>query len=315
MSNETNQQARISTIGGDRLCTRCGFNLFGQPVQKDAGTGLMVSRCPECGAAAALQEYPGPFRALKWISGALIAVWLLMVLGLIAGTTAIMMGTTVGTREMTVEETGSEIAKRHKDWFDKTKQDAELQKQVDAGTLSLAAKQTILQQIQVGNWALVSDTWWQTVDQQEIVRWPWKGGNEHVAQTALLGAFLGLGLLCCGMALATAMPGMRGKRFLLVVIVTCGLACLGYEMVVLTTRIAGWRPTPGFVTAREHAYRTVPAAVGFLMIAMQGAVLLVGLFIGRKIARWIVKGTLPPRLARQLHVLWEADNLSFQDTK
>lgn len=314
MSERGNQDERVSTIGGDRLCSGCGFNLFGQPVTRDAGTGLMLSRCPECGAAAALQEYPGPFRALKWLTGALIALWLFVLLGMVAGTVGVITGSAVAMREVTIEETSVEIGKQHAKWFVETKQEQELQKQVAAGTMTQAARQQIVQQVQGGGWgwAQVTDSWWDGVDQQGMISWPWTGDREKKVMSAYMGVMLIIGVWMCGVLLATAMPGVRGVRRVVLVLIVCGVACAIFELVVLTSSVRGWKPTGGYTSARELAYQIVPQMAGFAMIAGLSGVLAVGVCTGRSVSRWVIRGVLPHRLAAQLHVLWEADGLIFR---
>jgi hypothetical protein len=310
---QSGQSGRVSTLRGDRLCTKCGFNLFGQPVERDTGTGLMLARCPECGAAAAFQEYPGPFRALKWISGALIALWLLLMLGLVAGTAGLMFGTTLALREATAEETAMEIAQQHMKWFEETNQAVKLNMDVQAGTLMAAARDQIVQQVRSGAspWVSVSDTWWATADAKKMVRWPWSGSGDEKTRSLIAGFFLGVGLLTCGVVLATAMPGVRGWRFALVVLIVMGLAGSGYLLVGMTNGVRVRWGMAGYTTARELAFQAVPLSAGFVMLAVQGVLLLLGMAMGRKVARWVVRGVLPERLARQLHVLWEADGVAY----
>ena len=45
-------------IQGDRVCIACGFNLCGQRIVREPRYNLLIARCPECGQAATLQEYP-----------------------------------------------------------------------------------------------------------------------------------------------------------------------------------------------------------------------------------------------------------------
>ncbi len=43
---------RVSTLVGDRLCIRCGFNLCGQPVLRERHYRMLIARCPECSTVA-----------------------------------------------------------------------------------------------------------------------------------------------------------------------------------------------------------------------------------------------------------------------
>ena len=76
---------RTGVILGDRVCVRCGFNLYGQPIVREPHYSMLSVRCPECSTLAALQEYPvvgrwagrvGLLLALAWIGAALLAAFL-----------------------------------------------------------------------------------------------------------------------------------------------------------------------------------------------------------------------------------------------
>lgn len=47
---EFEQLPRLSCTEVDYFCDRCGYNLRGQAVRRDPGTGILLMRCPECGA-------------------------------------------------------------------------------------------------------------------------------------------------------------------------------------------------------------------------------------------------------------------------
>ena len=125
------------------------------------------------------------------------------------------------------------------------------------------------------------------------------------------GVMLVLGVWCCGVLLATAMPGVRGVRRVVLAVIVLGLACLGFEMVVLMSAVSGWKPAGGYTVTRELAHQLVPQMAGFAMILGLSAILLIGVWVGRSVSRWVIRGVLPPRLAAHLHVLWEADGLVF----
>ena len=57
-SSSGTERRTVSILVGDRLCTKCGYNLTGQPVLREPHYEMLIVRCPECGAVAALQEYP-----------------------------------------------------------------------------------------------------------------------------------------------------------------------------------------------------------------------------------------------------------------
>lgn len=48
----------VARIEGTRPCLQCGHDLFGQPIHKLEPYSILLTRCPECGTAAPLNEYP-----------------------------------------------------------------------------------------------------------------------------------------------------------------------------------------------------------------------------------------------------------------
>jgi hypothetical protein len=57
MANElpTQGDVRISTLIGDRLCIKCGYNLVGQPIMRETHYDMLILRCPECATVASVQ--------------------------------------------------------------------------------------------------------------------------------------------------------------------------------------------------------------------------------------------------------------------
>lgn len=46
---------RVATVTVDRPCSKCGFNLVGQPIIRERHYGLFIARCPECGTVALIR--------------------------------------------------------------------------------------------------------------------------------------------------------------------------------------------------------------------------------------------------------------------
>ena len=78
-------EERLSVLVGDRLCTRCGYNLAGQPVLREPHYKLLIVRCPECADVASLQEYPLLGRWVGRWAAIIAAVWILVVIGMFIG--------------------------------------------------------------------------------------------------------------------------------------------------------------------------------------------------------------------------------------
>ena len=76
-------EQRISTLVGDRLCIKCGYNLTGQHVLREPHYEMLIVRCPECATVASMQEYPLLGRwAGRWAALA-AGLWFLLAFGLL----------------------------------------------------------------------------------------------------------------------------------------------------------------------------------------------------------------------------------------
>lgn len=76
----------LGTVETDAFCEQCGFNLHTQPVWRDERLGILVCRCPECGghqAAGTLTTV-----GYSWLSRLALAgmfVWVTLVFSLLVG--------------------------------------------------------------------------------------------------------------------------------------------------------------------------------------------------------------------------------------
>lgn len=98
----------------DRFCDGCAYNLRTQAVFRDAGTGLWLVRCPDCGRLHPAQLLTTAGRAWLFRLATLgLFVWIIAFLALAAIGTIALMGVQVGTFE---ELTSSWGVARHYDW-------------------------------------------------------------------------------------------------------------------------------------------------------------------------------------------------------
>jgi hypothetical protein len=76
--------ARHTQLETDLFCEHCGYNLHGQPVNRDERLGILVCRCPECG-----RFHPAGHRTTAtsvWLSrfaAALLGFWTLIVIAVV----------------------------------------------------------------------------------------------------------------------------------------------------------------------------------------------------------------------------------------
>lgn len=107
---------RVSLLVGDRFCINCGFNLVGQSVVREPHYDMLMVRCPECGTAAAMQEYPMLGRwAGRWAR--VLAAALLLFLTLFTfGTSLACWGVSVPAVLTMVEPMAQKLGEAHVKW-------------------------------------------------------------------------------------------------------------------------------------------------------------------------------------------------------
>lgn len=293
-SADPSVEPRVGNVEGDRPCTGCGFNLYGQPIVRERHYQMLMVRCPECGAAASLQEYPLLGRwASRW--GALLAaMWALVVLGGMFATAGIILGVSQEIRRSAAEPLGVIIAQQHREY-------QATPEAVAAGSKTRFNYQT---NQPVTSWENIDITWWETVDQKAIVAQAGAAGKLSNPNAYWDLRILAILMLPAGIVFAVAMPGLRRSRFLVPVLMIAALALL---FVTLATdspspRWAGW------FTAQAAAETLTPSAT-YICIATATAVLIFAMLIGRPVVRWLVVVLLPPRLRVGLSVLWTCDGL------
>jgi len=75
---------RFTQLETDLFCEHCGYNLHGQPVNRDERLGILICRCPECG-----RFHPAGHRTTAtsvWLSrfaAAFLGVWTLIVIAVV----------------------------------------------------------------------------------------------------------------------------------------------------------------------------------------------------------------------------------------
>ena len=75
--------APITCIELDRFCEDCGYNLRTQPVFRDAGTGIHVVRCTECGKFQPANDGSTALRPwLNRVTSVMLIVWMLAIVAI-----------------------------------------------------------------------------------------------------------------------------------------------------------------------------------------------------------------------------------------
>jgi hypothetical protein len=303
-------EARVGEVRGDRLCLRCGFNLHAQIILREPHYGLFIVRCPECSSVTALQEYPVLGRwAKRWgfmlaAAYVLLAVALLLAAGIAAGGFAAAMSMEHHTSVC------NDIATRHRMWFDKTGQ---LQIAISASPSNANLANVTSNYVQ--NWgslAAINADWWNTKGREEVLAgrslWILKFSGEVLAGCiAACAAALAVGAIG-----AVIMPGLRRTRLLFV---PYAVAAIGGVVVVLIPEAVWFRPPawlPGYVAAGTLAPEVMIPYLKFILLAALIVFITLGMFIGRPIARGLIRLLLPPKYAGAFSFLWECDGRRFR---
>jgi hypothetical protein len=287
---------RLSTLVGDRICTRCGYNLTGQPVVREAHYEMLIVRCPECGTVASLQEYPVLGRwAGRW-AALLAALWVVVVLGLLLASGGILMGIGERIAHGAVVPWALYVAER---------QHEEFKAQQDQGTLSQAAE--MMAQTPPSASSFLEPTWVSQQDFDAMLREA--GGRAAVLDYAVLRSLVWLVVAAFPMGCVWAVVFLHLKRGRRVLLGLLPIAVAGVFLAIARlgapNTLVGW----GWMTVDELARRQVglPVAIGALAFSILP--LAAGLVVGRHVMRGTIRALLPPRLRSSLALLWTVDGL------
>lgn len=270
---------RVSMLSADRACTRCAFNLLGQPVVRERHYGLLIIRCPECGTVASLQEYPLLGRwANRW--GALLAgLWFLLITAATLSVAGIIAGFTLGT----TLQTSDRLVNAIKDAY--IAHEAALGKAAD----------------QVSWWWITDMNWWNAQDKSKFIADA--GGWMRAVRWRGFALWIMGGCILFPIAAAWSvmMAHRRGLRLVLTL-----LPMLGFALVFnLFSRFG----VSTFTSVQDLAASLVWNVVMPLSLLCASVSLFAGVLLGRPLARLVVRAAMPPRLRVPLSWLWTCDGL------
>ncbi len=266
-----------SQISTDRPCASCSFNLFGQQIMREPHYELVVVRCPECGAIASLQEYPAMTRWIgKW-KLLLAAIWIILLVGLLAATTASMFGTSMGVLNIASYDYASMIYADYSSWVEETTGETNgvgfwkfSDEWIDSRYPSFVASHTPA---------------WSYIDRE--ARWVWL--------TLSLLAFI------WGSLWTTIMLGARRRSVIL------ALTPIVFLIGFLVFAASGNGFNSSQMLASRQLFISVQAISSLVILISLG----LGVWLGRKFARMLICLMLPPRLRTPLAILWTRDGLDL----
>lgn len=273
--------AWLSTVTGDRVCTSCGFNLVGQPIVREEKYGLLIVRCPECAAVAALQEYPSMGVWAKRVGALAAAIWVIIV---IAGAFA-MGGALTGFTMMTVTAGSKPLADQietdHRAWLNEQK-----------GTTAT-----------MGYFSGVSQVWWSQQDPRALYE---ASGGTPTALRRTAGALPVMAIpgFAFGVAISVLALHRRGWRLALLAAIPIAIAASFVTIIIRGSTGGPGVQWSGNLATEALAPRLAPVALGTAWLVM-----MFGALVGRSVARWLLRLMLPPRLVAPLATLWLCDGL------
>ncbi len=288
---------RVSTLAGDRLCIKCGYNLTGQPVVRETHYDMLIVRCPECGTVASLQEYPLLGRwAGRWAT-VLAAGWFFFILAFTFATAGMIVGMSDMAANRASKPYATHLAQRQ--YEDLTDQQAQ-------GTLPQQSL-WVIQQQQPVPLAILDSAWMAKQDFPAILAEV--GGWAAVIDLKALWTWgwLALWALPFGCAWAVVLVHLR-RRWLVAfglvpVALAAALVLFGHVSESNVFGGSSWVPAEQFATQR------VGLPVNFATVAFALIPLSVALVVGRSVLRGVIRALLPPRLRGALALLWTADGL------
>ncbi|MEA2708703.1 MAG: hypothetical protein QOF78_1304 [Phycisphaerales bacterium] len=261
----------------DTFCTNCGYNLHGQPVTRDARLGLIICRCPECG-----QHHPagvGVTAASVWttrLATALLVFWVLIVLNAI-------FWICIGLGAITFE---------HWQMFTFSKEVGADGREITYVELPPPSG------IGGATWTPVYKGTTQPVGEVRRVRMleppddpRWR--HRFLAFNLISATVLSLG---AGVLLVVFMWHWRRRRYALATVMPFVIAACAVTFMSLTDYDDEYAPVQGWMISRALRYA-----------ALEAAFFALGIWIGRPVARGLLRMFIPPRARQYFAFLWRID--------
>lgn len=287
---------RVGTVLADRVCTKCYFNLVSQPVIRERHYGLLVIRCPECGTLASVQEYPHLSRWSRRVIAIFVMAWFAFLLLSLMASGFVMQSASESLVTLASEPGAQKLAEAHLE-FQKRK--AELQYPQPAQQPN---NWYVNQQASV--WSYIDPLFIEMYDAgaffEQAGGWSAIWGRRLYVQWAL-GA---LASAIIGMCWSVVLPHAKRWKRLLVVGPILGAA---WVMGLLDSPSTAWMPAGGWQYANYLVQSQISTTVEVLATATFAVPLVLGVYLGRGVARLGARMLLPPKFREPVHFLWLAD--------
>jgi hypothetical protein len=277
--------ARVSTLVGDRLCIKCGYNLSGQSVLREPHYDMFIVRCPECATVASLQEHPLLGRwASRW-AVVLVGVWIAMLLMVWAISSGVIFGFAMDFAFEATWSFAHFMDERQQRWA------------IGEGRVAEGDPARLPSR------RMPTPEWWNAQDPAALrSEWRQESGKPLIPWSA---AVLAVPLFFVGSVIALLVPFVR-RRWLPL----CALGVIGLSAVFAVMNSAPQLVNP--VRFDQIAHRHVGIYVQFGILALAAIPLMIGSLAGRSLARSLVRMLLPPRMRGPLAGLWRIDGLPLR---
>lgn len=288
-------EQRISTLVGDRLCIKCGYNLTGQPVLREPHYEMLIVRCPECGTVASMQEYPLLGRwAGRW-AALVAALWFIVAFVLLMASAGILLGLGSEVTRIACEPYAGWLSEQQLLWIKAQDPD------------SLAQNTTWMLSQPPNPYWRIDQNWWAAQDPAQLLEAA-GGWAEAVDFGALVHwVFLTLAAVPMGCFWAVALLHFRKRALFIFALVVVGVAG--------TFAVIAHFQSPGvqswyWMTAMAQAQRQIGPPITAMTLVFALIPLSIGLALGRPIVRGLIRALLPPRLRSPLALLWTTQGLT-----
>lgn len=287
LTSGSGEEQRIDVLTGDRCCVKCGFNLFGQSIVREKHYGLLMVRCPECGQAAALQEYPSLSGWLNRARFALAAAWLaVMFIGL--AITALIVGAYAeGVQEVVIAPYVSKATTEFNTWG-------------KANVPNFSPND-------YGRFNDISN-WWNQLDAQQLFA-DFGGWGALAWRGLYLWIYAAATLIPIGMIWSTFLARLRGLRLWLAMLVPTLIAA-SFLMESLFSRRWSWYVDPSPMIAQQVGWLPTLMTLLFALFS-----LCLGAVMGRRLLRGLLAFILPIQLLPAFRFLWLADGRPLPKTR
>lgn len=304
-------------IIGDRACSGCGFNLVGQVIEREPHYQLWITRCPECGRASPLNDYP---RLGKWqgrFSAVLLIAWITLWLAHLAAAVALLGGLPAAMMDHLSSTLRNDIITDYGSHIREL-----VQPQIDQGVtlIELPWGDTISPQYttpdQIGFYALYNNLnadlaqqhfahWLKNTDPVTLAMPTFANLFNTTHRAYVVGlAFSTLAVAVLGVFFSLLTLHQRWRtRLLLAVLIGPAAAAIGLGLSALDLYSYGVDPI------QELAERLLFTRFAWIPYALMLPAFALGLTLGHTAARALLRLTLPPRLRVPLGILWTADGL------